>query len=210
MSLVDCTIGAVVLMAGQSSRMKEGNKLLMTIGDTDLSVARCTVQSIASSGYSPIVVVTGHDDVQVRVLLKDLDVHFIHNPMYEEGMGTSIAEAFQYIVGWDSALIALGDMPFVSLNTLQTLRQQSIESPKEIIAPTFQGRRGQPVIFPSSFFGALKQCKGDVGGKFILRAHPETVKLVDVLDRGIHWDVDTAECLTEYAAKWSEEHHEHD
>lgn len=196
------TIGAVVLMAGQSSRMKEGNKLLMTIGASPLSVAEQTLQSILKSGYTPIIVVTGHDAEHIQETLRHLDVHLLHNPMYKDGMGTSIAKAFQTIVDWDSGLIALGDMPFVSIETLQQLRQQSIESPEDIIAPTFQGRRGHPVIFPSQFFGALRQCKGDEGGKFILRGNPDNVKLVAVSDEGIHCDVDTRDSLIEYAARW--------
>ena len=60
------TIGVVVLMAGCSNRMPEGNKLLMTLGDTGVSVAEQTIQSIVSAGYTSILIVTGYDADKLR------------------------------------------------------------------------------------------------------------------------------------------------
>lgn len=196
--LVERTIGAVVLMAGRSNRMLEGNKLLMTLGDTGVSVAERTIQSVVSAGYESIVVVTGHDSDKLRTVLMNFDVQWTHNVRYNDGMGTSIAQAFGRIDSWDAALIVLGDMPFVSVATLQLLREISTQHPNQIIAPSFNGRRGQPVIFPVRFFNDLKECTGDLGGKRILQSHPESVKFVDVEDEAIHWDVDTAEMLNRY------------
>ena len=129
--------------------MPEGNKLLMTLGDTGVSVAERTIQSVVSAGYESILVVTGHDADKLRTVLVDFDVQWTHNPRYKDGMGTSIATAFHGIDSWDAALIVLGDMPFVSVATLQFLREISIQHPNQIIVPSFNGRRGQPVIFPS-------------------------------------------------------------
>ena len=192
------TIGVVVLMAGCSNRMPEGNKLLMTLGDTGVSVAEQTIQTIVSAGYTSILIVTGHDADKLKAVLGDVDVQWTHNLRYKEGMGTSIATAFHAIESWDAALIVLGDMPFVSVATLQFLREISIQHPNQIIVPSFNGRRGQPVIFPSRFFRQLKECTGDVGGKRILQSHSESVMLVDVGDEAIHWDVDTVEMLNRY------------
>ena len=198
MALAARTMGAVVLMAGCSNRMPEGNKLLMTLGDTGVSVAERTIQSIVSAGYTSILVVTGHDADKLRDGLVDVELQWTHNSRYKDGMGTSIARAFHNIESWDAALIVLGDMPFVSVVTLQFLREISDQHPNQIIVPSFNGRRGQPVIFPSRFFRQLKECTGDVGGKRILQSHPESVMLVDVGDEAIHWDVDTVEMLNRY------------
>lgn len=190
--------GAIVLMAGRSSRMDGGNKLFMSVGDGAQSVAERTLHSVLQGGYNPTVVVTGHDAEALREMLMDFDVQYIHNVKYTDGMGTSIAKAVQHIRDWDAALIVLGDMPFVSIQTLQELLQKSLENPNQIIAPTFNGRRGQPVIFPARFFDELKRCTGDVGGKRVLKANPDSVILLEVDDEGIHWDVDTMELLRLY------------
>lgn len=197
------TIGAVVLMAGRSSRMKEGNKLLMPLGDSGNSVAEQTLQSIVQAGYAPIVVVTGYEADAIRERLNRFDVQWIHNFQYEEGMGTSIARAFDTIedLHWDGALIALGDMPFVSVETLSLLRTHFVQNPHQIIAPRRNERRGQPVIFPVHFFGDLRRCSGDVGGKWIVNANFERLSVVTVDDEGIHWDVDTTQLLNRYVVQ---------
>ena len=195
------TVGVVVLMAGRSSRMQGSNKLLIPIESTKCSVAEHTIQSIVKAGYESILVVTGHDSELLKEALNAFDVQWIHNLRYKEGMGTSIAKAFEIIEDWDAALIALGDMPFVSVNTLKLLREVSNEHPSQIIAPSHDGRRGQPVIFPARFFRYLRECTGEVGGKRVLQAHPESVMLVDVRDEGIHWDVDTEDMLRRYSKR---------
>ena len=193
------TTGAVVLMAGYSSRMEGGNKLFMSVGESAQSVAERTLHSVVNGGYNPIVVVTGHDAETLRSTLMDFDVQYIHNVRYTDGMGTSIATAVQHIRDWDAALIVLGDMPFVATQTFQALLDKSLENPNQIIAPTFNGRRGQPVIFPARFFDELKRCTGDVGGKRVLKANSDSVILLEVDDEGIHWDVDTMEMLRLYS-----------
>ena len=193
------TTGAIVLMAGYSSRMEGGNKLFMSVGESAQSVAERTLHSVVNGGYNPIVVVTGHDAETLRNTLVDFDVQYIHNVRYTDGMGTSIATAVQHIRDWDAALIVLGDMPFVATQTFQALLDKSLENPNQIIAPTFNGRRGQPVIFPARFFDELKRCTGDVGGKRVLKANSDSVILLEVDDEGIHWDVDTMEMLRLYS-----------
>ena len=193
------TTGAIVLMAGYSSRMEGGNKLFMSVGESAQSVAERTLHSVVNGGYNPIVVVTGHDAETLKSTLMDFDVQYIHNVRYTDGMGTSIATAVQHIRDWDAALIVLGDMPFVATQTFQALLDKSLENPNQIIAPTFNARRGQPVIFPARFFDELKRCTGDVGGKRVLKANSDSVILLEVDDEGIHWDVDTMEMLRLYS-----------
>ena len=92
MALAARTMGAVVLMAGCSNRMSEGNKLLMTLGDAGVSVAERTIQSIVSAGYTSILVVTGHDADKLRDVLVDFELQWTHNSRYKDGMGTSLPE----------------------------------------------------------------------------------------------------------------------
>jgi len=202
---VEPIVGAVVLMAGRSSRMEVGNKLLMPL-EAGISVAEQTLQSVVQAGYSPIVVVTGHDDDLLRERLKQFDVHWVYNAQYQDGMGTSIAKGIAAIEGqnWDGALIALGDMPFVSVQTLSVLRTEFKNASSQIIAPICNERRGQPVVFPAHFFDDLRQCSGDVGGKWIVKANPESVRTVTVDDEGIHWDVDTTELFHHYRTRYNE------
>ena len=196
------TIGAVVLMAGRSTRMVQGNKLLQFIpgsGVVEEIVAEQTIRAIQQASFSPIVVVTGHDATEIEKIVEPLGVQCIHNAQYIEGMGTSISVAFEQIDSWDAALLALGDMPFVSSAVYSTLRRIAAQYPKHILVPTYNGKRGHPVVFPSTFFPQLRLCTGDVGAKYILQSSAEHIRFVEVNDESIFWDVDTHALLNRYA-----------
>ncbi|MGL4974242.1 MAG: NTP transferase domain-containing protein, partial [Bosea sp. (in: a-proteobacteria)] len=83
----DLPIAAVVLAAGRSTRMGS-NKLLETLRGKAL--VRHVTEAALASRASPVIVVTGHQDVQVRAALAGLEVFFIHNPHFAEGMAGSL------------------------------------------------------------------------------------------------------------------------
>jgi len=185
-------VGAVVLMAGLSTRMPETNKLLVEIDGVSMA-SRC-IQNISEAGYSPIIVVTGYEDKKIKDALREKDVFFMYNESFREGMGSSIQKAFEGICGWDGALIAMGDMPFVSVSVLQELRETFEGNSESIIAPVRRGKRGQPVIFSSRFFAELQsKCSGDVGARVIIKENQQFLHVVEVEHEGIFWDIDTGE-----------------
>lgn len=189
------SIGAVVLMAGQSSRMGDENKLLLKLGEQ--TIASHCLSNLKQAGIEKILVVTGYQSGALHREIEDYGVESIHNDRYHEGMGTSIALAFGQptVSDWKAALVVLGDMPLIEVSTLERLQSESLAHPNQIIVPTINQRRGQPVIFPSSFFDGLQQCKGDVGGKWILQTHQNRVHNVDVFDQGVLLDIDSPERL---------------
>jgi molybdenum cofactor cytidylyltransferase len=67
-----------------------------------------------------------------------------------------------------------------------------------IVAPRYDGQRGNPVLFDSRYFDSLTTVEGDRGGRDLLDS--ESVAWVEVSDPGIHRDVDTVadlRCLRE-------------
>ena len=109
-------------------------------------------------------------------------------------MGSSIQKAFEGICGWDGALIAMGDMPFVSVSVLQELRETFEENSESIIAPVCRGKRGQPIIFSARFFTELQsKCSGDVGAREVIKENQQFLCVVEVEHEGIFWDIDTGE-----------------
>ena len=53
--------------------------------------------------------------------VEHLGVQFVHNDDYQQGMGTSISTALKTINGWDAALVALGDMPLISVESVRNV-----------------------------------------------------------------------------------------
>jgi molybdenum cofactor cytidylyltransferase len=60
-----------------------------------------------------------------------------------------------------------------------------------IVAPFYQGRRGNPVLFARALFAELGQVEGDRGGRALLARYEQAVARVNLDDRAILLDVDT-------------------
>ncbi len=74
-------IAAIVLAAGQSTRMGEQNKLLLPIGGTTL-IAR-TVDTVLASQAAQAIVVLGHQAERVRAALAGREVTFVYNADFQ-------------------------------------------------------------------------------------------------------------------------------
>src|SRR5258708_25406718 len=89
------------------------NKLLAQIEGLPM-VAR-VVDAAKASKVAAVVVVTGHQADEVRAVLADRPVRFVHNPDYAVGLSTSLKAGLGALAPEvDGALICLGDMPRVT------------------------------------------------------------------------------------------------
>lgn len=187
-------ITAIVLAAGQSRRMGQENKLLQDLGGRAL--VRHAVETALASPVQDVVVVTGHQADKVRAVLQGLDVRFVHNDAFEDGLSTSLRTGVGAIdESIDGVLICLGDMPDVTSELLT--RMIAAFKPVEdrlIVVPTHQGKRGNPVLISTRFRAGLLDTKGDTGAKFLLTSNEDVVVEIDA-DESVALDIDTAQAL---------------
>lgn len=188
-------IAALVLAAGRSSRMGERNKLLAVVDGAPMVTH--AVDALLATSVRPVVVVTGHDDAAVRAALAGRDVIFTHNPRWSEGMSTSLrAGLAQLAEDIDGAFIALGDMPRVRPAHIEALAGAfDPAGGRAICVPTWERRRGNPVLFARRFFPEMRLVEGDTGARALLEKHAASVCHVPMPDRGVTLDVDTPEAL---------------
>ena len=190
----DGTVAAVVLAAGQSRRMGGGNKLLASFGGVPL--VRRSVQAAIASQASPVIVVTGHMEAEIRAALAGLDVVFAHNALYPEGLATSLKTGLATLPGDSSgALVLLADMPAISTEIIDRLVAEFLrrEGPA-IVVPTVSGKRGNPVLWSHHFFPELLTVAGDSGARHLIGFHPDAVVPVEIGPAAAA-DVDTPEAL---------------
>jgi molybdenum cofactor cytidylyltransferase len=184
-------IAAIILAAGKSTRMGAQNKLLMNLHGTPM-IARI-VAVVTASIAKPVIVVTGKDADAIKAALKDQPVSFAHNPRFAEGMSTSLRAGLAALpADIDGALICLADMPAVTTAAIDKLI--AAFNPAEgraIIVPTFQGKRGNPVLFAGGFVDEMRQAEGDTGARTLLSTHADAVYEVEMDDAGILADADT-------------------
>ena len=188
-------LAAIVLAGGQSRRMGRRNKLLIEVDGTPMVVR--AVDTVAAAGFDPVIVVTGHQADRVRALLAGRDVAFAHNPDYAAGISTSLRAGINALPdGIDGVLVALGDMPRVRPDHLRRLADAfDPAAERAICLPTWQGKRGNPVLWARRFFAEMADVGGDVGARHIVGEHAELVCEVEMADDGVLIDVDSPEAL---------------
>ncbi|MBO6503944.1 MAG: NTP transferase domain-containing protein [Kordiimonadaceae bacterium] len=189
---------AILLAAGRSTRSGDAHKLLSLVDDK--SVIEHSAEVIAKAGITGTAVVTGNIHEKIEQLLAGSNVVLVHNADFALGMGTSIAAGAKWLnQACEFALIYLGDMPFVQPSTIKALIDSAKDAPPSSIhIPTFNGKRGHPVLWGQRHFKALSQLKSDVGGREIIRENSEKVVEVAVNDPGILIDLDTPEMLKQF------------
>jgi molybdenum cofactor cytidylyltransferase len=185
----DATVHGVVLAAGTSDRYGDRNKLLASLEGE--SIVRRAVRPLLKSDLDGVTVVLGHDADRVRKGLSDLPVSFGENDRYHEGQGTSISAgvAVARERGADAVLIALGDMPHVSPDSIAHLLEAYRAGAGSALAAACAGERGNPVVFDRQHFDALARLDGDRGGRDILLSVDDAT-LVETSDPGVLRDID--------------------
>ena len=188
-------ISAILLAAGESKRMGK-LKQLTPFGRSTLLEE--TVNNLLNSKVSEVIVVLGARADEVTEKIARKPVQTVVNPDYQQGMSTSLIAGLRLIDSKAQAVMfALGDQPLINSQTINRLIEEFFNHDKGIAIPTYQGRRGHPVIFSIRYKDELFRLKGDIGGREIIDRYPDDVLEVAVNCEGIYIDIDTNKQLLE-------------
>lgn len=121
------------------------------------------------------------------------NVRIVLNPGADEGMGSSLrVAAWALEPDTEAAVVGLADMPGVLPQTIAGLiAAWRALGPGGIVAPTYRGQRGHPVVFGANHIPALRALGGDLGARSVLKAEESNLLLVPVEDSGVVLDLDT-------------------
>ncbi|MFH0913892.1 MAG: nucleotidyltransferase family protein [Chloroflexota bacterium] len=190
-------VSAIVLAAGRSRRLGRP-KLLLPLGSS--TVLEQTVDHLLLSRVAEVIVVVGDEEEEMRKLLAPRPVRVVPNRAHRQGMSTSIIAGLKAVdPGSGAVLIALADQPFVASTTVNHLLEEFHRQSKGIVVPVYRGKRGNPVIFSLQYRGEFSHLKGDIGGREIVRRHPDDVLEVLVNSEGVLIDLDTARDYRRYS-----------
>jgi molybdenum cofactor cytidylyltransferase len=195
-------IGAIILAAGNSSRMRSGdqgiNKLLQPLAGRPM--LRHVAEAALASAVSDVVVVTGNEKAGVTMALRGLPVTFADNPDYSKGLSTSLISGLNALPeDCDGALVLLGDMPAVDSHLLDRLIAAFDPSEdRAIIVASHEGRRGNPVLWARRFFAEMRELSGDAGARALFAPYAGQVCEVEAGSDAPLTDIDTEEALCAY------------
>jgi len=189
-------ITGIVLAAGRSSRLGRPKQLLPLRGEP---LIRHTLRQVLTSSLDEVIVVTGHKADEVRVAVADLPIACVFNPDAAAGQSTSVRAGLAALSpDVEAAVFVLGDQPGVDPNVIDALIAAWRASRSPVVAPHYEDRIGNPVLFDRQVFPELSQLEGDAGARPVVRAYQNTGELQRVPVEGVAPpDVDTE---ADYAA----------
>ena len=184
-------VSATILAAGESSRMENGNKLLLPINKIPMISHVCN--TVLTAGLNPVVVVTGFESDLVTQAIPTAINDIIYNSHWQSGMASSIYEGLSALPqNVDGNMIVLGDMPMISKDTLTLLIDEFIMlNGQHIIYPIYEERQANPVIFPKKYFQEILSSTGDRGCKKVLKQYPDDVVGVSIGSPEVVFDCDS-------------------
>ena len=182
-------IYGIILAAGEGKRMGKV-KLTLPLGNRKL--IEWVLQAAKLTPLDKYFLVVRPEDKDIIKIGKAWGAEIVLNPDFRKGMSTSIKKALlkintQEVEGF---FLILGDQPLITSKIINKLIKSFSSGKREIVVPYFKDKRGNPVLFDICWKDELIAVTGDVGGRVLIKAHPEKVKRVNISDETILFDID--------------------
>ncbi len=182
----------VLLAAGFSRRFGEQDKLLQPLPD-GRPIALAAAENLVKAMPVSVAVVRSNNQA-LADLLKNAGLNIVYCDKPDTGMADSLSAAIEYAAKFRESnngfVIALADMPDISLDTIRAIAKE-LDAGAAIVAPVYQGQRGHPVGFSAAIYPELIQLTGDEGARSVLKRHAHEIRLLPCDDAGILADIDT-------------------
>jgi putative nucleotidyltransferase with HDIG domain len=186
---VERQLAAIILAAGYSSRMAEFKPLLPLAGSTALE--RC-IGLFRAAGVAEVIAVLGYRAEELQPVAERAGARCVCNPHFEQGMFSSIAAGSRALAGWvETAFVLPADIPLVRPHTIRQLTAAFVSRRAGILYPVFEGRRGHPPLIARKILAEAAEEGGAGPLSELLTRHESEAIEIQVLDQGIHMDMDT-------------------
>lgn len=191
-------IAGILLAAGESKRFRSENKLLYEISP-GTTIIECSLKTFINSQVDKIIVVVGFQHkyitqkIQPIIDSSKIPLEIIFNPHFQAGgMSSSIIKGIELAMGAEAVIITPADIPFIPSEVIDTLIDYFNLNKPEIIIPTYNDRKGHPIVIRSTLFPNLLAITEKYRGlkEITKRFHDKIVYLKTNVE-GITRDFDT-------------------
>jgi molybdenum cofactor cytidylyltransferase len=208
-SLARDRVAAVILAAGESSRMGRDKALLSLAGGTFLSTCIQRLRSFAKI----VIVVAGSNADTLRPVVEAEGAELALNPEPQKGQFSSLRTGLDAVVerGLDTAIVTHVDRPPAADATISSLlavlaEQSSLPAAerKWAVVPQVEDTHGHPIVVGRDMIEAFRRASVDLTARDVEHRHQDRIAYVNVTDRNVITNVNT---LEDYAALHDREIH---
>lgn len=197
-----CSLSAVILAAGASSRMGR-DKALLPWPPASPSGTLLSASIVALKAFAPtVIVVTGKNADNLAPIVSANGAHLVRNPAPERGQFSSMQTGLRAALdhGSDAAMITPVDCPPLSAASLEKLCatfEQALGRNAWAVAPEHNGRHGHPLLASRALIEALLSAPVTSNAREVNNAHAAKFEYVSVPDPLLTTDLNTPQ---QYAA----------
>ena len=202
--------GVILMAAGRSARFGQ-NKLLADFGGKPLV---CRAMQLMQELLDPVPhqgekaydavsfqrydsadphVVTCHDEVAALSRQYGLPCTVYEGGTQSDTIRTALG--MPEAGTWSGCLFMAGDQPFLTAESVRKLLEAFADDPRYIYRLAWGKQAGNPVLFPSAYFGKLWELRGESGGSSLIRQQNLPVILLQAGAERELLDADTEEEL---------------
>jgi molybdenum cofactor cytidylyltransferase len=184
-------IWAIILAAGESSRMKTP-KMVLPFGSS--TIVETVIANVTASEVDKLVVVLGSWKEEILQVIDKHSVSSCYNENYKQGMISSVQCGLRFIPGpFRGVLICPGDQPMVDKGVINMIIATFKSSGKGIVIPSYGKKRGHPVMIDSKYYDEILSLGTTDTLKKIMDSHPDDIGDVETCFPSVLKDIDTPE-----------------
>jgi molybdate transport system ATP-binding protein len=197
-------IGAVLLVAGQGSRLGDIPKSLMKIDGVTLLERH--IETLNAFVTQAPIVVTGFYADSIHEKIKHKQVQWVHNPAAEAGQSSSVRlgleTLYQSNQSLDVILMMLGDQPFLNeADIRQLIENFKVRKLGQFLLPIVQGKRGNPVLLSGSALKKIIEKAPEMTVRQYMDQHPDEVIPWESANHHYIFDIDSFEDVIDFQNK---------
>jgi molybdenum cofactor cytidylyltransferase len=215
-------LAVVILAAGESRRMGQPKALVpfpesfrnARSNDADWLAAHadaaptqpktflCHLSEVTQHPRAGILrVVVGAHAREIQAQAKLDAEELVVNEDWQRGQLSSLQAAIRSLPegATEGMLVCLVDHPLISAEMVGRVIGAFDGAKNKIVIPTYRGRRGHPVIFPSAMYAELLSAPEEIGARAVVRAHEGDVIEVPVDEEGVVLNLNDPESLKRIA-----------
>lgn len=191
-------IAAIVPAAGRSERMGRPKLILPINGRTLITRV---VHALRQGGADPVVVVAPPRDAPgAGVLIDEADdagaavvVPGVRPTDMRASFELGLARLQRRHGPPEAVVLAPADSPGITAELVAQLIVQAGNAPQFILIPTYQGKRGHPIVMPWNLALKSRALPGGVGLNALVALHADEIVELEVAEPGTLDDLDTPE-----------------
>lgn len=166
----------------------------------DSTILETVVDNMLESKFNEVIVIIGHCAEQMQQLIADRPVKTVFNPDYHKGMLTSVQAGVRSLnlanvnESRNAFSLMLVDQPFITSTLIDKIIDAYTQVEEGIVLPSYNYRRGHPVIFNHKYADVIISLGVDSDGvRSLYKTYHDDIHYVDVDTDAILRDIDYKE-----------------